>query len=297
MHYDTKQLRNHAEHFARMGASAVRERLRRPGATDARTKSSATDYVTVCDTTSEAAIREAARETWGDAVDYSFVGEEGGAEPARPGALQLIVDPVDGTANLRSGAPEFGVSVAIAADGLVLAGAVAEPVSGRLYSAARGHGALLYDPNVVHQSRPLQARVGRPLAERLLATGFSYLADERVPQAQVVARMIDQVEDVRRGGSAVMDLCRVAQGVLGAYYEHHLHVWDWSAGLLICEEAGAVVSWPGTGGPAAHLGDPIVACAPEIADDFLRLLKEAGAAGLARRVEDVQPEWVTAHAS
>ena len=271
----------------------MRERLARPGATDATTKSSATDYVTDCDPASEASMRQEAAEIWGDAP-HSFTVEELGAAQARPGELRLIADGVDGTANLHAGAPEYGVSIAIEVDGVVLAGAVAGPVSGRVYSVGRGNGARFYDPAVRHQWVPLNARNDKPLAQRLLATGFSYQAAERGPQAAVVARMIEHVEDVRRVGSAVIDLCRVAQGVFGGYYEHYLHEWDWAAGLLICEEAGAVVNWPGSGGPAAHLGDPIFAAAPEVADDLLVLMKKAGAAALDRRVPE--REWVSGHA-
>lgn len=295
MHFDTRQLQIHAEHLAQTGARTVRERMARPGATDATTKSSETDYVTACDPASEAAMRQEAAEIWGDAP-HSFTGEETGTEQVRSGELRLIADGVDGTANLHAGAPEYGVSIAIEVDGVVLAGAVAEPVSGRVYSAGRGNGARFYDPAVRHQWVPLDARAGKPLSQRLLATGFSYQAAERGPQAAVVARIIEHVEDIRRVGSAVVDMCRVAQGVYGGYYEHYLNVWDWAAGLLICEEAGAVVSWPGTGGPAAHLGDPIFAAAPEVADDLLVLLEKAGAASLERRVPVPEREWVSGHA-
>lgn len=294
--YDITQLRVHAEALAQTGANAVLHRLGQPDATAARTKSSATDYVTACDTVSEAAIRQSARELWGEA-DYSFTGEESGDEPTRRGALRLIVDPVDGTANLFAGAPEFGVSVAIETNGEVVAAAVAEPISGLVYSAGRGVGARLYDPRRAPYRRPLNARgVKRPLSQRLVATGYSYQPDERRAQALVMAELIGSIEDQRRCGSAVMDLCRVAEGVYGAYYEHHLNIWDWAAGLLICEEAGAVVSWPGTGGVAAHLGDPTFACAPEIADELLLLLKNAGAAELAAPAASRQ-SWLVGHAS
>lgn len=296
MHYEPSQLQLDAEHLARTGARAVKESLARPGTTDARTKSTKTDYVTACDTTSEAAIRQAVGELWGS-TGYSITGEESGPEPVRPGEPRLIVDPVDGTANLFAGIPDYGVSVAIEVDGVVLAGAVVEPVSGREYSAGRGNGARVYDPNVVHQWRPLNASVGRPLSQRLMATGFSYEAHERVEQARVVSRMIGQVEDLRRGGSAVIDQVRVAQGLIGFYFEHHLNLWDYAAALLIAEEAGAVVSWPGTGGVAAHLGDPIFAAAPEIAAEALQLMADAGAAGLVRNSEAASPEWVVGHAS
>jgi myo-inositol-1(or 4)-monophosphatase len=294
--YDITQLRIHAEDLAQTGAKAVVERLELPDATRARTKSTATDYVTACDPLSEASIRQRARELWGQ-TDHSFTGEETGAEPSRPGALRLIVDGVDGTANLFAGAPEFGVSVAIAVDGRVIAAAVAEPMSGRVYSAGLGLGARLYDPSKAPYRRPLDARgVGRPLSQRLVATGYSYQPDERRAQALVMAQLISKIEDQRRCGSAVMDLCRTADGVYGAYYEHHLNEWDWAAGLLICEEAGATVNWPGTGGIAAHLGDPIFACAPELAEDLLQLLADAGAADLAAPSSIVQ-HWLAGHAS
>ncbi len=106
----------------------------------------------------------------------------------------------------------------------------------------------------------------------LVGTGFAYSKRRRTAQAALVAKMLPVVRDVRRIGSAAMDLCMVAAGVLDAYYEHGLHVWDSAAGGLIAAEAGARVVLPEPGDPDATSA-LVVAAAPGIADQLLAALE------------------------
>jgi len=107
----------------------------------------------------------------------------------------------------------------------------------------------------------------------LVGTGFSYAPEQRIRQAEVLTRLLPVVRDVRRLGSAALDLCMVAAGRLDAYYEDGVHVWDWAAGALIAAEAGARLRLPSAdGGPGL-----IVAAAPGIAGALTDALRRSGA--------------------
>jgi myo-inositol-1(or 4)-monophosphatase len=193
------------------------------------------------------------------------LGEEGGGDDTALDGVCWVVDPIDGTVNYIYGLPWYSVSIAAQLNGISVAGAVVEPSSGRRWSAARGHGATLDD-------RPLRVTSTDRLDLALLATGFAYGADRRARQADVVARLLPRVRDIRRTGSAALDLCMVAAGWVDAYVEHGLNRWDWAAGTLIAEEAGAVVSLPDSG----ELGGAVLATTPGIADELTTALVECG---------------------
>lgn len=261
-----------AETVAVDAAALVRERhadLRKGGAMDVGTKSSATDVVTAADTESERLIRSRLAELRpGDAV----LGEEegnGATGNSEAGGVTWVVDPIDGTVNFLYGYPAFAVSIAAQVDGVSIAGAVVEPVSGRRWTGTRGAGAWL-------DGVPLRCGSPDSLDLTLLATGFAYRSDRRQRQARLVAAMLGRVRDIRRGGSSALDLCAVAAGWVDAYFEHGLSRWDWAAGALIAAEAGAMVSLPGTDG---ELGaDAILAAAPTVADPLRAALIDCGAA-------------------
>jgi myo-inositol-1(or 4)-monophosphatase len=112
----------------------------------------------------------------------------------------------------------------------------------------------------------------------LLGTGFGYSGRRRAIQATLLAQLLPVVRDVRRIGSAALDLCMVAAGRLDAYYEHGLQVWDSAAGALIAAEAGARVVLPAQNGPAGGAG-LVVAAAPGIADELLAALERFNGLG------------------
>ncbi|MFC0707786.1 inositol monophosphatase family protein [Cellulomonas uda] len=209
------------------------------------TKSSPVDVVTAMDLASEALLRRRLAELRpGDGI----LGEEQGYEPGTTG-VTWVVDPIDGTVNYLYGLSSWSVSVAAVvgehgapldvAPGprtwTVLAGAVHAPVEGRTFLAGRGLGAT-------RDGVPLRANDARPLDRCLVGTGFGYLVERRRAQAAVVAELLPLVRDIRRLGSAALDLCAVASGTLDLYYERGLQPWDLAAGALVAQEAGAVVT-------------------------------------------------------
>ena len=230
-------------------------------------KSTPTDPVTLADTETELLIRERlAQMRPGDAI----LGEEGGAS-STGGTVRWVVDPIDGTVNFLYGIPAYAVSVAAQVDGVSVAGAVADVAAGEIYSAAAGLGADVISSD--GRRRRLGCSRVQELSMTLLGTGFGYSPPRRAAQAALLAQLLPQVRDVRRLGSAALDLCMVAAGRLDAHYEHGLHEWDWAAGALIAAEAGAVVVLPGAEDPGAGL---LLAAAPGVAAPLMEALDRCG---------------------
>lgn len=274
---DPVQLRSVAERLATEAAAFVRARRDevfgdapnlQNTASPVRAKSTPTDPVTVVDTETEALLRDRlAVLRPGD----SIMGEEqGGSNDSGDGRLTWVLDPIDGTVNFVYGIETYAVSVGVQRDGTSVAGAVANVPTGALYSAAVGHGARLQRGGVV---KPLQASTASELSMSLVGTGFSYAAEQRIRQAEILTAVLPVVRDIRRLGSCALDLCMVAAGGLDAYYEDGVHVWDWAAGALIAAEAGAALRLP----PADGAPGLIVASAPAIADTLEAALRNAGA--------------------
>ncbi|GII76404.1 inositol monophosphatase [Sphaerisporangium rufum] len=212
------------------GDMLLAERPARPAAV--ATKSSATDVVTELDRASEELIRA---RILGARPGDAFLGEEGGSTAG--GRVRWIVDPIDGTVNFMYGLPDWAVSIAVEVDGALVAGAVNVAPRGELFAAARGRGAEL-----LRDGRPaerLSCNTGVPLPAALIATGFGYLPERRAVQAEVLARVLPRVRDIRRGGSCAVDLCSVAAGRVDGYYERGPQEWDFAAGGLVAAEAGA----------------------------------------------------------
>ncbi|MGW2229147.1 inositol monophosphatase family protein [Streptomyces formicae] len=229
----------------------------------AATKSSAVDVVTEMDIDSEKLITGfLAERRPADGV----LGEEGASSEGSSG-VQWVIDPIDGTVNYLYGRPDWSVSIAARKDGETLVGVVHAPMRGETYRAVLGEGAFVND-------RPARVRPAPPFGEALVGTGFGYLTERRVRQAEVARHLIPQVRDIRRGGSAAIDLCDVAVGRLNAYYERGLNPWDFAAGDLVAREAGAL-----TGGrPGEALsGELAVAAPPGLFETLQGLLEDLGA--------------------
>jgi myo-inositol-1(or 4)-monophosphatase len=252
-----------AEQLAR-GAGELTVRLRGAGRTlDVDAKSSPTDLVTEVDRASE---RWLADELARLRPDDALLGEEGADRPGGSG-VRWVVDPIDGTVNFLYGLRPYAVSVAAERDGRVVAGAVHDPTSGETYGAVLGGGAFL-------DGAPIGGRwLAADLSTAVVATGFGYDAGVRAGQGQVLAALLPRVGNVRRLGSAALDLCYVAAGRLDAYYEHGLKDWDRAAGLLVATEAGAVVG----GLRGRPPGDVTMAASPAVAVELTTLLEELGA--------------------
>ena len=242
---------------ARVHVEGLRDELR------IETKSSPTDVVSQIDQRAERLIVERLREL---RPDDALLAEEGSLMDGSSG-VRWVIDPLDGTTNYVYGYPAFGVSIAVELEGRARIGVVYDSSAGHLFRAVEGGGAWRDD-------RLVQANDKRELATALVATGYSYDAAQRVRQGLASAHVLGRVRDLRRDGSAALDLCRVAAGEVDAFWELDLSPWDYAAGTLIAREAGAEVVLA----QAAHGRGPAVAAAcPALMPAFLDLLREAGA--------------------
>jgi len=229
------------------------------------TKSSPTDVVTEMDTAAEQLIRRRIHER---RPADDILGEEGGGGAASgAGGVRWIVDPIDGTVNYLYGIPQWAVSIAVEVDGVIVAGVVFDPCKDELFTAIRGEGARLGD-------RPVQVRECHELGQALVGTGFGYAASRRARQAEVLTGVLPVVRDIRRLGSAALDLCAVACGRFDAYFEQGLNLWDFAAAGLIAAEAGARVAGLRGAPPSNRL---VLAATPGIFDALQELLAALGA--------------------
>ena len=249
-------------------AGALAAERRREGVEVAASKSSPVDVVTEADRETEALIRAALKAA---RPDDGFFGEESGAEQGTSG-LTWVVDPIDGTVNFLYGIPHYAVSIAVVEgepDPLTwtaLAGAVLNPASGELFTATAGGGAFLND-------RPISVGPGPELSQALVATGFAYDSGMRGTQGAVISQLLPQVRDIRRMGTASLDLCFVACGRFDAYFERTLSPWDHAAGALVAREAGATVKGLGDAAPSREF---VLAAHPELAVRLERELVRLG---------------------
>lgn len=237
----------------------------------AATKSSDVDPVTVMDRASEDLLREMIA---AERPDDAILGEEGD-DVAGTSGLTWVLDPIDGTVNYLYGVASWAVSVAVVAgppepaSWTVLAGCVHSVADGRTWSAGLGEGAT---------RDGVPVRVGAPtsLGTSLVGTGFGYDAARRAHQAQVLTQVLPKIRDIRRLGSAAIDLCLLADGSIDLYYERGLNPWDMAAGAVVATEAGAVVTGL-RGGPA---GAAMTVAGPaELVAQLAEILEAADADG------------------
>ena len=252
---------------------------------EVRSKSTPTDLVSEADLASERLIRETLAER---RPRDGFLGEEGEEERGSSG-LRWVVDPLDGTVNFLFGIPHWCVSVAVQDSQGSLVGAIFDPVREELFTAVRGGPAKVEAPAprlpVGTLSEPhhggkehteehtLSASAREDLPTAMLATGLAYDARVRAAQAQVLARVAPHVRDIRRFGSAALDLAWTAAGRYDAYFERTVKPWDIAAGTLICESAGLrVLELP------VHEDLPwgILVASPMLAEQLLELVGGPG---------------------
>jgi myo-inositol-1(or 4)-monophosphatase len=253
------------EHFAVALATGAAEVVGRHSRRElgVSSKSTTTDLVTEADRGAERwLVEQIAARRPADAI----VGEEGAASDGSSG-VRWILDPLDGTVNYVLGIPHYAVSVAAELDGRVVAGAVCSVVSGEVFRARLGGGAYLGD-----SALPGPREVS--LSQAVVGTGFAYDASRRERQGQVVARLLPRVANLRRFGSASLELCAVAAGRLDAYFEAGLHNWDYAAGVLIATEAGCAASGLHGRAPSPEL---TAVSGTGLAEPFFALLEELGA--------------------
>ncbi len=258
---DTAALVVLAVQAARAGARVHRDGVGR--AHTVRAKSSPTDLVTEVDHDAERAIVDAITAV---RPDDAIVAEEATSRGGTSG-VRWIVDPLDGTTNYVYRYPAFGVSIGIEVGGTLAAGVVHDTARDRVYTGIVGAGAAC-------NGTPIRVRDHADLATALVATGFQPQPARRAWQASVLTRVLPHVRDIRRGGSAAIDLCGVASAQVDAFYEAGLAEWDMAAGTAIVRAAGGVVSVLDRPDPPTPL---IVAAGPRLIDALVDCLRDAGA--------------------
>ncbi|MEJ7785012.1 MAG: inositol monophosphatase family protein [Solirubrobacteraceae bacterium] len=189
-------------------------------------KSTPTDLVSEADLAAEQLIRGILRER---APDDGIVGEEG-EDVASASGRYWVIDPIDGTINFLFGYPQWCVSVACEG----VAGVVYDPLRDELFAGGAGLTTTL-------NSEPVEGPAHTDLATALVATGFGYAAEQRGEQGAMAATVLPRCRDMRRAGSAALDLAWTAAGRVDAYYEHGVQRWDIAAGALLCAGVGLEV--------------------------------------------------------
>lgn len=258
-----------AEHVAGRAVDLLADGLTR-NQLQIETKSSSTDMVSEMDKAAERLIVD---ELLAERPDDGILGEEGSERDPSSG-VRWVIDPLDGTTNYLYRHPGFAVSIAAEEAGQAVAGIVIDIAAGDRFRAVLGGGATRND-------RPIAVSSETDLSRALVATGFGYDANRRRSQAALLAQIVGEIRDIRRMGSAALDLCSVACGRVDAYYELGLAPWDFAAGALIAEEAGAsVADLAGTRpSTASGMTAPLmVAGPPGLAAALRSLLLAAGAA-------------------
>lgn len=247
-------LLNIAVSAARAGARPILSAYRRGDVGSVRDKAR-NDHVTEIDHAAENAIIETIRRAY---PDHAILAEESGSSGGRRREVEWIIDPIDGTANFMRGLPHFAISIACRVRGELAHGLIYDPVKDEMFTASRGEGAQM-------DGRRIRVSDAKHLDRALVATGFAYRKSGVIADhLDSFTRVLETAGDVRRAGSAALDLAYVAKGRLDGYWERGLSPWDIAAGLLLVREAGGIVT-----DPDAPDGDPletgaVVAGSPKI---------------------------------
>ena len=232
------------------------------------------DYASEVDEKAEAAIVKELRRAY---PDYAILGEEGGEQKgARAGARStFVIDPLDGTSNYLRGIPHWCVSIALVENGEPQHGVVFDPLRNELFTASKGSGAVLNDHRIRVSER-------KDLSGAIVATGFPPRERARVePHLACVRDLLREAEDIRRAGSAALDLAYVACGRFDAYFEAGVKAWDIAAGMLLVREAGGRVTdfRGGPTGPVDGRGPetrPLLAANLKVGDAMQKLIAASG---------------------
>ena len=253
---------NIAVRAARNAGNVITRAMGNPERIETEVKS-ANDFVTSVDREAERVIVETLRKAY---PDHDIIGEEGGQQTGGNSDYQWIIDPLDGTTNFMRGIPHFAVSIALRVKGKTEVGVVFDPVRNELFTAERGGGAQLNNTRI---------RVGetREIKDALLVTGFPFRNRNNYDSFLRLCDAVFQVSsDVRRTGSAALDLAYVAAGRVDGYYELGLKPWDFAAGELLVREAGGLVT-DFAGGSNYYNSGNVVATNPRLAKPLLTTMR------------------------
>lgn len=257
----TDELLDLAQRAARAAGEMLRDRFSRPPE-GVSAKSSPTDLVSDADRASEGLLVELISS---ERPDDGFITEESAGKESASG-FAWVLDPLDATINFLFGIPWWCVSVAVEDRDGALAGAIYNPNVNEMFTATRGGGAAL-------NGSSMRVSFRDDIATALIGTGFSYDPGAREEQAEIVARVIPIARDIRRAGSAALDLAHLACGRLDGFYEAPMEHWDKAAGLLMVAEAGGVVTeLPGPRG----LTEGAIASGPGLHEALVKLVLGEG---------------------
>jgi myo-inositol-1(or 4)-monophosphatase len=222
----------------------------------------ANDFVTNVDKEAESAIISTIKASY---PDHAFIAEESGVSGS-DSKYQWIIDPLDGTTNFVKGIPHFAVSIALKVDGKLDQAVIFDPIRGELFTASRGAGAQL-------DGKRIRVSKARDLTGTILATGFPFKNKHQLDAYQAIfADLFTQVADMRRAGSAALDLAYVAAGRFEGFWEMGLKPWDTAAGQLLAKEAGAVVA-DFTGAENYDRSGNIVVATPKVLGSILKAIR------------------------
>lgn len=221
------------------------------------------DYVTRIDKEAEQAIIHKIKQSF---PDHNFVGEEGGVVEGSDTDFKWVIDPLDGTTNFIKGIPHFCVSIALLHKGRLDQAVVFDPIRGELFTASRGAGAQL-------NGFRIRASKAKELSQTILATAFPFKNKESLAEyQQSFNKIFMQSGDIRRSGSAALDLAYVASGRYDGYWERGIKPWDIAAGELLVRESGGLVTDFAGGNDPMHKGE-IVAGSPKVVQNLVKYLK------------------------
>lgn len=209
------------------------------------------DFVSVLDVAVEQELIHHIRQSY---PEHLIISEESGRSGDENSEYQWIIDPIDGTTNFIKGFPHFAISIGIFKNNKPEAALVYNPVTDELFAAARGQGATLNDRKIRANAKILPENA-------VIATGIPFKNPDHMPKAVVTLKnILTHFPDIRRTGSAALDLCYVACGRVDGFYEYGLSEWDIAAGALIAQESGAIVS--DTTGELTHMQTGNIVAAP-----------------------------------
>lgn len=222
------------------------------------------DYASEVDSLAEAEIIRELRRAF---PDHAFLGEEGGQ--VGKSRHTFVIDPLDGTSNYLRGLPHYCVSIALLDNGEPQHGVIYDPLRNEIFSASRGSGAFLND-------RRLRIGTRNEITGALIATGFPPRERKRLPeQLAALQSLLVEAEDIRRSGSAALDLAYVAAGRVDAYFEAGVKPWDIAAGALLVREAGGRCCDFRGGGDSFRTGQ-MVAANLKLSEALQKRLVETG---------------------
>lgn len=218
------------------------------------------DFVTNVDISAEEAIVETIRKSY---PDHTIIGEECGLLKGNNDDYQWIIDPLDGTTNFIKGIPHFAVSIALKVKGKLDQAVIYDPIRGELFTASRGKGAQLNNFRI-------RVKQHKDLAGTIIATGFPFKHKQHTnAYLDMFKTLFTKTADMRRAGSAALDLAYVAAGRVDGFFEIGLKPWDTAAGELLIIEAGGLVT-DFTGGHNHQTSGNIVASSPRLLKEILK---------------------------